>query len=136
MTIKTSCFIAVCLSHAILGLEQNPDVANPPADTTSEPLLLKLIRAELMDVENLGSPPSLAWATPRSDDRERVHDRRLPFDQPNLARAIMASPPYMQARVERSAAAMIKSLPKFPDFLTGVDAPKKWVPKAPSVDGV
>lgn len=77
-----------------------------------------------MDIKNLGSPP-LTWATPRPDDKERVHDRRLPLDQPNLTRAFMACPPDIQASAEAATAEPVAVSPVFPEFLTSVNAPKK-----------
>jgi len=124
-------FALMYVEFAVTAFKFNPDALDSLRITPPEALspAHKLIWAGLQDLELLGPPPPLGWATPQSDDRERVLDRRQPLEEPSLVEVRAACPPDMQARINKTREVVAASLPAFPKFLSGVGAPRRWDPK-------
>lgn len=78
--------------------------------------LKEFIWAVMEDIRLMGPPLPIAPVAPQADDRERVLDRRIIYDEPTMSRAIARTNPDIQQILREHGEALRKDLPAVPRF--------------------
>lgn len=71
----------------------------------------------LTDLRAMGNPRPFVRATPKPDDKARILDRRIQFDEPELAKLILKEPQLLQDLTRELGDQMRAKLPNIPYFL-------------------